>query len=130
MKNKIKNYLNSGFGVVLTHHQDGIVRGTGCLVSLSEEMEQKSILMEKSASFFSFKKGVSNQRYPTSLMGSVALLKQLLDAYWYQNTNKTTNLSFNAFNEQINLPHVFESNTVTDYNRFIKYPMNLRLILS
>ena len=116
-----KNYLNSGFGVVLTHHQDGIARGTGCLVSLSNEMEQKSILMEKSASFFSFKKGVSNQRYPTSLMGSVALLKQLfLDAYWHRNTNKTTNISFNAFNDQINLPHIFESNIVTDYNRIYK----------
>ena len=84
-------------------------------------MEQKSILLEKSASFFSFKKGVSNQRYPTSLMGSVALLKQLfLDAYWHQNTNKTTNISFNAFNDQINLPHIFESNLVTDYNRIYK----------
>ena len=55
-KKQNKNYLNSGFGVVLTHHQDGISRGTGCLVSLSNEMEQKSILLEKSASFFSFKR--------------------------------------------------------------------------
>ena len=48
-----KNYLNSGFGVVLTHHQDGIwLRGTGCLVSLSNEMEQKSILSWKNLSHF------------------------------------------------------------------------------
>ena len=46
---------------------------------------------------FSFKKGVSMQKYPSSLMGSIALLKQLfLDAYWYQNSNNTTNLSFNC----------------------------------
>ena len=116
-----ENYLKSGFGVVLTHQQDGISRGTGCLVSLSNEKEQKSILSEKAASFFSFNKGVSRQRYPTSLMGSVALLKQLfLDAYWHKNNNKTTNLSFNAFNEQMDLPHVFESNLVTDYSRIYK----------
>ena len=116
-----ENYLKSGFGVVLTHQQDGISRGTGCLVSLSNEKEQKSIISEKSASFFSFRKGVSSQRYPTSLMGSVALLKQLfLDAYWHRNNNKTTNLSFNAFNEQIHLPHVFESNSVADYSRIYK----------
>ena len=114
-------YLKSGFGVVLTHQQDGIARGTGCLVSLSNEKEQKSILSQKSASFFSFKKGVSRQRYPNSLMGSVALLKQLfLDAYWHKNTNQTTNLSYNAFNNQLSLPHIFQTDLLTDYNRIYK----------
>ena len=46
--------------------------GASSLVSLSNEKENKSILIEKSASYFSFKKGVSNQRYPNSLMGSVS----------------------------------------------------------
>ena len=113
-----EKYLKSGYGVVLSHKHDGISRGTGCLVSLSNEKENKSILIEKSASYFSFKKGVSNQRYPNSLMGSVALIKQLfLDAYWHKNTGKTTNLSFNAFNNQLSLPHIFETNLLTDYNR-------------
>ena len=31
------DYLQSGFGVVLTHQQDGIARGTGSLVSLSDD---------------------------------------------------------------------------------------------
>ena len=116
-----KHYLSSGFGVVLTHHQDGISRGTACLVSLSEEIEEKSIISEKAASCFSFKKGVSRQKYPNSLMGSVALINQLfLDAYWYKNAKKTTNLSFNAFNKNIELPHIFHTNMMTDYNRIYK----------
>ena len=120
-KKQASDYLNSGFGIVLSHQQDGIARGTACLVSLSDEKEQKSILSEKSASCFSFKKGASRQKYPSSLMGSISLLKQLfLDSYWYQNSNKTTNLSFNAFNQQMGLPHIFQTDLLTDYNRIYK----------
>ena len=116
-----ESYINSGFGVVLTHQQNGIARGTACLVSLSDEREQKSIISAKIASCFSFRKGVSRQKYPTSLMGSIALLKQLfLDSYWYQNSGKTTNLSFNAFNNQLELPHIFQTSLLTDYNRIYK----------
>ena len=35
----------------------------------------------------------------------------------YKNAGKTTNLSFNAFNNQLSLPHIFETNLLTDYNR-------------
>ena len=100
-----QSYLNNGFGIVLTNNMDGIVRGTAALVSLSNQKENKSILNDKSASCFSFKKGVSSQKYPSSLMGSIALLNQLfLDAYWHQKTGNTTNLSFNAFN--LSLIHI------------------------
>ena len=120
-KKQSQSYLNNGFGIVLTNNMDGIARGTAALVSLSNQKENKSILNDKSASCFSFKKGVSSQKYPSSLMGSIALLNQLfLDAYWHQKTVNTTNLSFNAFNNQYELPHVFQSDLVTDYNRIYK----------
>ena len=113
-----ENYINSGFGVVLSHKQDGISRGTAVLVSLANQKEQKILINDKAASCFSFRKGVSMQKYPTSLMGSIALLKQLfLDSDWHKNSNNTTNLSFNAFNNQFDLPHLFETSLVTDYNR-------------
>ena len=76
-KKQAEEYRGLGFGVVLSHSSDGIVRGTGTLVSLSDEKEQKSMMSAKSASYFSFNKGVSSQKYPSSLMGSIALLKQL-----------------------------------------------------
>ena len=103
-----KRYLSCGFGVVLTHMQNGIVRGTGCLVSLSNQNEQKTIIKEEAASFFSFKKGNSKQKYPTSLMGSIALLRQLfLDAEWYEKSKQTANLSYQSFNNQKDLPKIF-----------------------
>ena len=114
----VEKYLNSGFGIVLTHQKDGISRGTAALVSLSSEPEEQSMIVDKSASVFSFKKGTSKQKYPSSLMGSIALLRQLfLDAEWYKNSKKSNNLSYNAFNDQLSLPHIFESKDVLDYGR-------------
>ena len=112
------HYLSSGFGVVLSHKKDGISRGTATLVALSNEKEQDCMLDDQAASCFSFRKGVSNQKYPSSRMGSIALLRQLfLDAYWYKSAKLTTNLSYNAFNSQIDLPHIFEITNILDYRR-------------
>ncbi|MBM78464.1 MAG: amidohydrolase [Crocinitomicaceae bacterium] len=109
-----KGYIKKGFGVVLTHNQNGIIRGTGTLVCLSNKKE-KQILKGSSATFFSFNKGTSNQVYPRSLMGSIALLRQFfIDANWYENSTKTTkNLSYEAYIEQKSFPKVFS----IDYKR-------------
>ena len=83
---KAKDLRSIGFGVVLSHLQDGIARGTGTLVTLSDEKENFDMLKEKAAAFYSFNKGSSTQDYPTSLMGSIALIRQTyLDAQWYKN---------------------------------------------
>ena len=114
-------YLKNGFGLVLTHAQDGILRGTGCLVSLSKKTEQENIILQEAASFLSFKKGTSTQKNPTSLMGSIALIRQtFLDAEWYRQQNEQTNLSYDAFNNQRNLPHIFIINNELDYSRVYK----------
>ena len=65
----------AGFGAVLTHVQDGIVRGTGALVALSED-PRKALLIPEASAHYSFRKGTSSQDYPRSLMGATALLKQ------------------------------------------------------
>ncbi|MFC4263568.1 amidohydrolase family protein [Ferruginibacter yonginensis] len=110
---KAKSLREIGFGVVLTHQKDGIARGTGAVVDLSERKENLAMLKEKAASFFSFNKGTSTQSYPGSLMGSIALLRQtFLDAQWYKNKPATegTNLSLQAWNNNLNLPLIFEAN--------------------
>ena len=82
-------YINNGFGMVLSHQNDGIFRGNGTLIIISDKRQNQTIIEDKAATFYSFSKGVSRQRYPTSLMGSIALFKQtLLDAQWYEQTNK------------------------------------------
>ncbi len=102
-----------GFGVVLTSSKDGIVRGSGALVHLSNVKENESIYKDKAAAFYSFNKGTSTQDYPSSLTGAIALLRQTyLDALWYKNatTKKEYNISLEAFNQLQSLPSIFEGN--------------------
>ena len=119
-KERLK-YLEMGFGSLLTHKQDGIFRGTGCLTLLANNQENDDILMDKAATFYSFKKGASKQRYPTSLMGSIALVKQtLLDAEWYENTSNHSNISLSEYNSNKYLPKIFELKSHLDYSRLFK----------
>ncbi|MFL0162095.1 amidohydrolase family protein [Aquirufa salirivi] len=108
---KAKELRQSGFGLVLTHQMDGISRGAGTIVSLANQKENLVILKEKASAHYSFSKGSSTQDYPTSLMGSVALLRQnFLDAQWYKSkpVKEGLNLSLSSFNEQLSLPQIFE----------------------
>ncbi|UYZ64980.1 amidohydrolase family protein [Hymenobacter weizhouensis] len=104
-------YRRLGFGTVLTHQPDGIARGTAALVSLNTtRREAEVLLLDRAAAAFSFDKGTSTQDYPSSLMGSIALLRQTyLDADWNQrNPRREQNLSLRAFSEQRRLPAIFE----------------------
>ncbi len=109
---KAKQWREAGFAVVLTHQKDGIARGTGTVVSLADKAENLTIIKEKASSHFSFSKGSSTQSYPGSLMGSIALLRQtFLDAQWYKNKPITegTNLSLQAWNNNLSLPQIFDA---------------------
>nr|WP_224484493.1 amidohydrolase family protein [Robertkochia sp. 3YJGBD-33] len=110
---KAKSYLKSGFGVLNTHVPDGIMRGTGLVVSLNDEAtNNERILNQESSQFLSFEKSVaSNQSYPTSLMGAMALLRQVYhDAAWYAGGNaEVRDLSLEAVNANRNLPQIFDA---------------------
>lgn len=109
---KAKNYRESGFGAALVHQRDGIARGSGVFVSFANEKENKVILKEKASAHYSFNKGISTQSYPSSMMGSIALLRQTyLDATWYKNNPKAegVNLSLKYWNELQNMPQFFEA---------------------
>ncbi len=104
------SYRNNGFGTVFTHVKDGIVRGTGAVVTLAGTNENNTILKSKAAQVFSFDKGTSTQSYPSSLMGSIALIRQTyLDAKCYATKPATegVNLSLEAFNANAGLPQIF-----------------------
>ncbi|MEO5889888.1 MAG: amidohydrolase family protein, partial [Ferruginibacter sp.] len=109
---KAKELRNIGIGTVLTLQMDGISRGTGAVVTLASEKENKVMLKEKASANYSFDKGSSTQDYPTSLMGAIALLRQnYLDAQWYKTkpVNEGINLSLQAFTDNQSLPQIFES---------------------
>ena len=108
-----KELRSIGIGTVLTHRMDGISRGTGAVVTLGSEKENKVMLKEKASANFSFDKGSSTQDYPTSLMGAIALLRQnFLDAKWYQDKpeGEGINLSLQAFLDNRLLPQIFDGN--------------------
>ena len=104
---------NAGFGVVNSHIMDGIARGTGVLVALNDAGNNtKRMINDRSGQYFSFSKSVASlQSYPTSLMGSIALLKQLhFDADWYSKGNsKTKDLSLEALLNNRNLTSFIEA---------------------
>jgi len=118
---KAGELIKAGFGVVNTHIPDGIMRGTGMLVSLdTHSSDAYRILDDSSANYLSFDKSVkSRQSYPTSLMGSMALLRQVyLDADWYANVNtKNIDKALEAVNTNKNEPQIFYTNSAINVLR-------------
>ena len=108
-----KPLLEAGFGVVNTHLQDGVVRGTGALIALdSNGSDSQRILSDQSAQYISFSKSVrSRQSYPSSIMGTMALLRQLnYDADWYAKGNVSTkDRSIEAYNQNKRQVQIIEA---------------------
>jgi imidazolonepropionase-like amidohydrolase len=102
-----------GFGVVNTHMPDGIVRGTGALIALNNNADNSLRVVDgETSQHLSFRKSVrSRQSYPSSIMGSMALLRQMYnDAKWYADGNvDTKDLSLEALNGNKNLLQIFEA---------------------
>jgi imidazolonepropionase-like amidohydrolase len=110
---KAKPLRDIGFGSVLTHEKDGIARGTGVFVTLANEKENLVIVKEKASAHYSLSKGTSTQSYPSSMMGTIALLRQTyLDAQWYKSKpeKEGVNLSLQAWLDNQNLPQIFDAN--------------------
>jgi imidazolonepropionase-like amidohydrolase len=108
---KAKPLRDLGFGTVLSHLKDGIARGTGVVVTLANENENLVIVKQKASANYSLNKGSSTQSYPSSLMGSIALLRQTyIDGAWYKSQpyHEGTNLSLQAWNDEQSLPQIFD----------------------
>jgi len=103
----------AGFGVVNTHMQDGVVRGTGALIALTDEGgDSERILDGRSAQYLSLSRSVaSRQVYPSSIMGTTALLRQMYyDADWYAKGNSTAkDRSLEALIANKNLVQIIEA---------------------
>lgn len=109
---KAEEWRKLGFGTVLSHRKDGVARGTGAVVTLANDRENNVIVKSEASAHYSFSKGSSTQDYPSSLMGSIALLRQTyLDAQWYKNTKdkKEYNINLEEWNKQQSLPQLFDA---------------------
>jgi len=113
------NLRKAGFGAVLTQVRDGIARGTAALVTTGEGRENDLLLSSRAATWYSFDKGTSQQDYPGSQMGCIALLRQtFLDARRSASgAAAERNLSLDAWNASAGLPRFFE---VTDKLAFLR----------
>ena len=109
---KAEEYLKLGFGVLGTHVQDGIARGSGTLIALNNSVEKNRIITNSISNHFGFtRSSVTNQSYPNSLMGMMALLRQMyLDLDWYKKGNSsTTDISLDALIKNEKLVQIFET---------------------
>ncbi|TKS55999.1 amidohydrolase family protein [Mesohalobacter halotolerans] len=113
-----KQLRKAGYGLVNTHVDDGIIRGTSSLIALSESEDiTKTLVAEQTAQVFSFdRSNQTRQSYPTSIMGKMALIRQVYnDAEWYQTENaKNKDLSLEAFNQQQDIPQFFHTDDYLD----------------
>lgn len=117
-RRKAGDWRKAGFGTINSHQMDGISRGSSVAVSLAESNENQVILANEVAHILSFSKGKSTQSYPSSRMGTIALLRQTyLDADWYKKQKDETNLSLAAWNELQSLPQIF---TVGDWQNMLR----------
>ncbi|MGB1309154.1 MAG: amidohydrolase family protein, partial [Oceanihabitans sp.] len=118
------NLRKAGFGIVNTHLQDGIIRGTGSLIALMPSSSDASrIIDNRSAQYFSARKSVqSRQSYPTSLMGTMALLRQVsYDAEWYSNGHsKVKDRALEAYNSNKSLVQIIDAGSKINALRFDK----------
>ncbi|CAA9200900.1 amidohydrolase family protein [Flavobacterium collinsii] len=107
---KAEELLKAGFGVVGTHIADGVAQGTGILVALNNTENSKQIIANKVTNHFAFtRSALTNQAYPSSLMGMTALLRQMyLDLDWYKKGNsETKDLSLEALADNEKLVQIF-----------------------
>lgn len=80
----VEQFQKLGFTVVQTNSTDGIMRGSSCVALAKSGGANEVVIKQNFAQWMSFKKGTSKTPYPTSLMGSIALLRQTFsDAKWY-----------------------------------------------
>ena len=129
--NKAESLRKMGFGLVNTHRTSGIHRGTSILVAPAKQSTD-AYRMRKTqvAEHYSFRKSrASRQSYPSSVMGAIALIRQLhADASWYAEGNASnTDLSLEALNQNKSLAKIFDTSNALDMLRAARLGQELQL---
>ena len=129
--NKAKELRASGFGVVNTHRANGIHSGTGILLALSDSSnENQRVLSNNSTEFYSFtRNALSNQSYPTSIMGSMALIRQFFhDLEWYSKGQaKNKDYAIEAAIKNTSMPKIWNSGSNLNFLRALKISKELEI---
>ncbi|MFB2117935.1 amidohydrolase family protein [Parapedobacter sp. 2B3] len=107
-----------GFGAVQSIVRDGIARGSSVVATLANARENEVVILPDAGAHYSFSKGTAQTSYPSSLMGTIALLRQTYyDSQWYTTQHDEYNISLEAFGKLQALPQFFEADDVLDVLR-------------
>lgn len=107
-----------GFGAVQSIVRDGIARGTSLVATLGDTRENEVIILPDAGAHYSFNKGTAKTSYPSSLMGTIALLRQTYyDSEWYTRQQEEYNISLETFGKIQALPQFFEVDDMLDVLR-------------
>jgi len=111
-----------GFAIMLSQVKDGISRGSAVLVSTGAKTpESNLIIAERAAQGLSLSKGSTNQAYPSSQMGAIALLRQLYyDGIAQDKVTDAKNLSIEAWRNNGDLRPIMAVNSWQEILRAVK----------
>ena len=109
-----REFIELGFTAVLTARKDGIFRGRSGVALLGEGLPNDLLIQPYSYHVASFDKGSSQQEYPSSIMGTIALVRQMFhDVDWYKKAHRAYRLhpnqkmpEFNTAIEALSLIHI------------------------
>ena len=82
---KLKEYRKLGFTTALSVPREGIFKGSSVLLNLGDNESAENILKSNVNQHVTFSKKKDVSGYPTSLMGSISLIRQTFyDVQWYK----------------------------------------------
>lgn len=124
-KKEAESYISNGFTVVQSAQKDGIFRGRSFVTLVGYDKLNFLPLKAYNAHYLSFNKGSSQQQYPESQMGAIALIRQTFyDTDWYQKAhlawenNKSQPLP--EFNRGIEALGKFNGNYIFETNDYLE----------
>lgn len=117
-----KKYRKSGIGCVHGSVNHGIMSGNSFAYLPADLPEQLVVVKENVGFHLSLRKGSSDQRYPTSQMGVITLIRQsFLDADWYKiAASAQMNVSLQAINKNRDITHFFHTSNKLEVLRALK----------
>ncbi len=84
-----KQFLSMGFTMVQSAKLDGVFRGRSFVALLGDGLPNDLLIKPYGSHFASFAKGSSQQSYPGSLFGIIAMIRQTFyDIDWYQKAHQ------------------------------------------
>jgi imidazolonepropionase-like amidohydrolase len=116
----VRDLRSMGVTAVGAASQDGIFRGSAAVALLREGTASTTVIANDVYQGLSFRKGSSKTPYPSSQMGSIALIRQTLsDAVWYKNAHDVAQRIPTATPPEQNLSLEALSNALTAKKLFV-----------